>query len=626
MKIIVNNCEYIDIIKEALEETTSEWGEGGIVVEAVKTDEDKTLKIKSDGKTATIWYSSKPALLRGIAIILSYENEPFEKEEKLQFNHLGNMVDCSRNAVIKPETFKKLIRISALCGHTSFMLYTEETYEIPSEPYFGHMRGRYTQEEMREMDAYAERFGIELMPCIQTLAHLGSLFAFPAMQKYRDLDDILNVAKEETYELIDRMLESVSSSIKSRKINVGLDEAHLLGRGKYLDRAGYSERSDIMYRHLNRVVELCRKYGYEPMIWDDMFFRVNAPNGGYYSGHVTEKEAAMVPADVNLCYWDYSWVDKKNYSEMLEKHKVFKNNKISFAGGAFTWYGCVPQTAFSMNASRAALTAIFENTLEIDTVLITEWGDDGGFNSILTALPTMILYGEGSWAKDLTNETVAKRIKIFGEELEDFYTMDDINFAPIVEDVRGTDPLTPHNYMLYQDVLQGLWDWHVPEGISEHFASVTKKLHKIVERNTPYSHIYHSLEKLSSLLEIKAELGLKIKKAYDNGDKDALRHYANDVIPELIKRVKEYIKVYRYQWKYVNKDFGLEVFDARIGGMLCRLDSVIETLTEYTDGDRVSIPELEQERLPYQTYCKEKSRPISCFFHYETFTSSRVKG
>ena len=40
-----------------------------------------------------------------------------------------------------------------------------------------------------------------------------------------------------------------------------MDEAHSLGRGAYMDKNGLQPKSDIMLRHLNRVVELCKKYG-----------------------------------------------------------------------------------------------------------------------------------------------------------------------------------------------------------------------------------------------------------------------------------------------------------------------------------------------------------------------------
>ena len=56
------------------------------------------------------------------------------------------------------------------------MLYTEDTYEVDNQPYFGYLRGRYSQKELREIDDYAFKHGMELIPAIQTLAHLKSIF------------------------------------------------------------------------------------------------------------------------------------------------------------------------------------------------------------------------------------------------------------------------------------------------------------------------------------------------------------------------------------------------------------------------------------------------------------------
>ena len=61
---------------------------------------------------------------------------------------LGIMLDCSRNAVMKPEKVKEFAKIIADMGYNMLQLYTEDTYEIKDEPFFGHMRGRYSQEEI----------------------------------------------------------------------------------------------------------------------------------------------------------------------------------------------------------------------------------------------------------------------------------------------------------------------------------------------------------------------------------------------------------------------------------------------------------------------------------------------
>ena len=67
---------------------------------------------------------------------------------------LGVMLDCSRNAVLKPEKVKEFARIIRKMGYDTLMLYTEDTYEIESQPYFGYLRGKYTKEELKDIDKY----------------------------------------------------------------------------------------------------------------------------------------------------------------------------------------------------------------------------------------------------------------------------------------------------------------------------------------------------------------------------------------------------------------------------------------------------------------------------------------
>ena len=55
---------------------------------------------------------------------------------------LGVMVDCSRNSVMNVEALRSLIPVLSKIGYTTLMLYTEDTYEVNGEPYFGYLRGR----------------------------------------------------------------------------------------------------------------------------------------------------------------------------------------------------------------------------------------------------------------------------------------------------------------------------------------------------------------------------------------------------------------------------------------------------------------------------------------------------
>ena len=54
-----------------------------------------------------------------------------------------------------------------------------------------------------------------------------------------------------------------------------MDEAHMVGLGKYLDKHGYTDRATIIVKHLQKVCTIAEKYGFsKPMMWNDMFVRL----------------------------------------------------------------------------------------------------------------------------------------------------------------------------------------------------------------------------------------------------------------------------------------------------------------------------------------------------------------
>lgn len=63
--------------------------------------------------------------------------------------------------------------------------------------------------------------------------------------------------------------------MRSRRIHIGMDEAHRLGLGSYLARHGYRGRFQVMNEHLSRVLEISRRHDLRPMIWSDMYFDLN---------------------------------------------------------------------------------------------------------------------------------------------------------------------------------------------------------------------------------------------------------------------------------------------------------------------------------------------------------------
>ncbi len=161
---------------------------------------------------------------------------------------------------------------------------------------------------------------MEFIPCIQTLAHLIAYLKWniSSIQAIRDVDNILLIGDERTYALIDKMFEALSH-LKTRTINIGMDEAHLVGLGQYLNQHGYQKRSLIMCQHLERVLDIADKYGFHCSMWSDMFFQLLTASKDY-TGQLEIDSEIQAYLDrlkdrVTLIYWDYYQTSRESYGQ-----------------------------------------------------------------------------------------------------------------------------------------------------------------------------------------------------------------------------------------------------------------------------------------------------------------------
>jgi len=531
------------------------------------------------------------------------ENDVFQtslrKKEVFTMKHFdsfGVMIDCSRNAVPSVDGLKRFFDTISKMGYNCAMLYTEDTYEVKGEPRFGYKRGRYSVEELKEIDRYAASVGIELIPCIQTLAHLNAIFRWGEYRKIQDIDDILLMEDERTEILLENMFATLSEAISSRKIHIGMDEAHNVGRGKYLDRHGLCDRYEILLRHLNRVCEIARKYGYEPMMWSDMFFRLGN-KGEYYldepikfSKEITEK----VPADCTMVYWDYYSNNATRYDAMIESHKNL-SDKVWFAGGSWVWGGFAPHSRYSNVRNALAIPACIRHGVR--NVFLTMWGDNGGECPYASALAGLMY--AAALAEEMNEaEMKAKFKEITGEEYDAFLELDLPNYIFGENTTVGTANYSKNR--LYDDPFLAMLSANTREEVDGSiYADYAARLHTSAkESNTEYSYLYESMACLCDVLTVKFNLGNRTRALYAAGDKEGLRMLAENDYTKTLALLEKFYEAYRKQWYNFNKTYGFEIQDARLGGLERRLKNCKEQLIAYADGEITVIEELKEEIIP----------------------------
>jgi len=505
----------------------------------------------------------------------------------MEHRSLGIMLDCSRNNVMTVEKVKEFASLIAGMGYNMLQLYTEDTYEIAGEPYFGYMRGRYTKEELRNLDAYCLNLGIELIPCIQTLAHLERISRWPAYADLFDIEDILLVDDQRVYDLIDKMFATVAECFTTRRVHIGMDEAHHLGLGKYLEQHGLKNRALLMAKHLTRVTQIAQKHGLKPMMWSDMFIRLNN-NGEYYGDNlvVPQETIDAVPAGVELIYWDYYSKEKSHYDNMFRTHEKFVNNPIAFAGGIWTWSGYVPNLRYSLDIVEASMRSLQEHP--VDTVFFTMWGDNGGDCSKFAALPGIFAAAEMARGNFDRGDIAAKFEAYTGYRFEEFMDLE----LPNLTEAGESNWHNPNKYLLFNDPFLGLLDFTVSEELPGLYAGYAKRLGASIN-GRKYDYLFRFMTKLLEVLSVKCDLGIRLRRAYKSKDRQALQGLAEKEIPMLIALVDELYVAYRAQWLTDNKAFGLEVQENRFGGLLLRLRSCKDRLWDYLEGRIGQIDELE---------------------------------
>ena len=505
--------------------------------------------------------------------------------QKRHIASCGMMLDMSRGGVMKVEAVKRMIDAHAALGLNMMMLYTEDTYTVPEAPYLGYLRGRYTEKELREMDDYAADSGVELVPCVQTLAHLEQFLQWDVNREIKDNDCVLMIDEPKTYEWIRAALTTLRRCFRTNRIHIGMDEAHGVGLGEYYQKHGPVDRFALLTRHLNRVVDICKELGFKPIMWSDMFYRLGSKINDYYDPEavVPESAVAEIP-DVALCYWDYYHTDEKFYADMLEGHRRM-GKEVVFAGGIWTWAGILPHVRKTNATSYPALRACLK--AGIGTVLATSWGDDGAETDSRLALNQLPIYSEHVW---LGEACTRAEVEEMGERLTGlskacynamgaFYA-DDEDHRP-GKGLFYCDPLYP--------LTEGMWDLTgYREGLEEGI--------KTLEPHLDDPRCEYAWLALRIALN-KLEWVTALRPAYIRGDKTAVLAMADEKLPTMRGLYMRMTTVWREQWEDGRKRNGWETICARLGAVIARLDDTQRILTRWAEGKIEFIEELDETPL-----------------------------
>lgn len=390
--------EFVSVGKVITEylKTKPEENEGLIKIKKVNglSSEEYALKITNDGVfiEASDFAGAFYGAVTFRTILMQAEKhdgkaklETLIIKDKPESSYRGLMLDSSRH-FFEVEIVKELLDNMAMLKLNKFHwhLSDDQGFRIESKIYPSlneigskresrHLKGcgmdfdheeyfhYYTHDEIKDVVAYAARRNIEIIPEIDIPGHTFDILAsLPELGCNGEAAEVLSVngvsksilcaGNEKTFEFLDNLLGEVCPLFPSNYFHIGGDEAF---RGykiweecdkckSLMSKLGITKSKDLQIWFMNKVADILKKYGKQPIAWDDcmgdsldsdiicQFWRPNA---------VGEVKRQSYKREVIVSPTSHFYFDNKFAHMPLKRTYGFNKYKVGFTSDKQKYFG-----------------------------------------------------------------------------------------------------------------------------------------------------------------------------------------------------------------------------------------------------------------------------------------------
>ena len=232
---------------------------------------------------------------------------------------------------IEIKKYPKLNEVAAYRSETLIGHYRDQPHQFDGKRYGGY----YTQEQVKEIVAYAQQLQITVIPEIEMPGHSKAvLAAYPELGCSEELVEVatkwgifedIYCTKEETFNFLEDVLDEVLELFPSEYIHIGGDEAPKT-RWKLCDdcqnrikTAGLKDEHELQSYFISRMENYLNSKGRQIIGWDEILEGGLAPNATVMSwrGINGAIEAAkqnhnVIMTPTSHCYFDYYQSENEN--------------------------------------------------------------------------------------------------------------------------------------------------------------------------------------------------------------------------------------------------------------------------------------------------------------------------
>ena len=207
--------------------------------------------------------------------------------------------DISRGQVSTIDNFKSILQFLARHKYNTYMPYIEDVIQIEKYPQIGQHRGALTSAEIRELQQYARRCQIEIIPIFQTLGHFENILNHPDFVRFAEFPGAaaLNTLSAESDRFLFDLLADVVPQFDSPFFHMGADESWDVGLGATRETAQTIGIPKLHADHYNKVYRYLRDRDKTVMMYGDIILR-------------HPENMARIPKDIIIVDWHYWSTDQ----------------------------------------------------------------------------------------------------------------------------------------------------------------------------------------------------------------------------------------------------------------------------------------------------------------------------
>jgi len=310
--------------------------------------------------------------------------------------HRGISMDFARGQFPTPEYVKKIIGEMAHYKLNMLVLYLENAFLFPSHPNLGKNRDRLTPEEAKDLDAFAKKHHVMLIPCLDSPAHMERFLAEPEISHLAEgteldyLRSLINVTHPETYPLLQELYTDMAKAFSAPLFLIAGDEVLALGKGKSKKEADKYGADNLYIRHIKILREILLDLGKRSIVAGDPF------EPGFFKAFGIDnyglKALYKLPRDIIIIPWHYNRVEKFEFGEQLNNLGFDMHLWASFCD----YNGIFPETGTALDNISSYVP--YAHRLNALGALCSGWGDRNTFRE--TNWPTCAFFSEYAWRQD----------------------------------------------------------------------------------------------------------------------------------------------------------------------------------------------------------------------------------